>query len=135
MGKIGVLLAVMANELKIISREPGGLALLVILPYFIAGSMAFIASFFVKVTSSVFIRQFIGFEVLMLSMIMVQTGSRFLWEERRGGRLEFLLASPTSMYLILLGTSLVMIIVNIGAFTIASLPLFYMEYGLIGALG
>ncbi|WP_243675034.1 ABC transporter permease [Vulcanisaeta distributa] len=135
MGKIGVLLAVMANELKIISREPGGLALLVVLPYFIAGSMAFIASFFVKVTSSVFIRQFIGFEVLMLSMIMVQTGSRFLWEERRGGgRLEFLLASPTSMYLILLGTSLVMIIVNIGAFTIASLPLFYMEYGLIGAL-
>ncbi|ADN51666.1 ABC transporter permease [Vulcanisaeta distributa] len=137
MGKfseLNVLFAVMANELKIISREPGGLALLIILPYFIAGGMAFIASFFVRVTSGVFIRQFIGFEVLMLSMIMMQTGARFLWEERRGGRLEFLLASPTSMYVILLGTSLVMIVVNIGAFTIASLPLFYLEYGLIGAV-
>ncbi len=129
MGKfseLSVLFAVMANELKIISREPGGLALLIILPYFIAGGMAFIASFFVRVTSGVFIRQFIGFEVLMLSMIMMQTGgARFLWEERRGGgRLEFLLASPTSMYVILLGTSLVMIVVNIGAFTIASLHCF-----------
>ncbi|WP_054842472.1 ABC transporter permease [Vulcanisaeta distributa] len=137
LGKVNALLAVMMNELKIISREPGGLALLIILPYFIAGGMAFIASFFVRVTSGgVFIRQFIGFEVLMLSMIMMQTGgARFLWEERRGGgRLEFLLASPTSMYVILFGTSLVMIVVNIGAFTIASLPLFYAEYGLIGAV-
>ncbi|WP_243669661.1 hypothetical protein [Vulcanisaeta sp. JCM 16161] len=83
LGKVDVLIAVMINELKIISREPGGLALLIILPYFIAGGMAFIASFFVKVTSGVFIRQFIGFEVLMLSMIMMQTGARFLWEEKR----------------------------------------------------
>ncbi len=124
----------MINELKIISREPGGLVLLIILPYFIAGGMAFIASFFTKITSNVFIRQFVGFEVLMLSMIMVQTGARFLNEERNGGRLEFLLASPTSMYVILLGTSMVMIIVDIGAFTIASLPLLYLNYGLIGMI-
>ncbi|WP_243669659.1 hypothetical protein [Vulcanisaeta sp. JCM 16161] len=52
----------------------------------------------------------------------------------KGGRLEFLLASPTSMYVVLLGTSLVMIVVNVGAFTIASLPLFYVEYGLIGTV-
>ncbi len=133
-GKASILLAVMVNELRIISREPGGLVLLVILPYFIAGGMAFIASFFIKVTGSVFLRQFIGFEVLILSMIMMQTGARFLWEERRGGRLEFLLASPTSMYIILLGTSLVMALVDIGAFTIASLPLFYIEYGLVGTI-
>ncbi|WP_237699702.1 ABC transporter permease [Vulcanisaeta moutnovskia] len=132
--RLSILYAVMINELKIISREPGGLALLIILPYFVAGGMAFIASFFVKITSGVFLRQFIGFEVLMLSMIMMQTGARFLWEEKRGGRLEFLLATPTSMYIVLFGTSMVMIIMNIGAFTIASLPLFYAEYGLVGTI-
>ena len=133
-GRLGVLLAVMVNEFRIISREPGGLVLLIVLPYFIAGGMALIASFFVRVTGSVFLREFLGFEVLMLSMIMMQTGARFLWEEKRGGRLEFLLASPTSMYVILFGTSLVMALVDIGAFTIASLPLFYVRYGLIGTI-
>ncbi|KUO81506.1 ABC transporter [Vulcanisaeta sp. EB80] len=130
--KLDALYAVMVNELKIISREPGGLVLLVLLPYFIAGGMAFIASFFARVTVGVFVRQFLGFEVLMLSLIMVQTGARFLWEERGGGRLEFLLVSPTGMYVILLGTSLVMVLVNIGAFTIASLPILYLNYGLVG---
>lgn len=130
--RLDVLYAVMANELKIISREPGGLVLLVLLPYFIAGGMSFIASFFVRVTSGIFLRQFIGFEVLMLSIIMVQTGARFLWEERNGGRLEFLLATPTGMYVILFGTSMVMIIVNLGAFTIASLPILYISTGITG---
>ncbi|WP_069806423.1 ABC transporter permease [Vulcanisaeta thermophila] len=126
------IIAVMTNELKIISREPGGLILLIILPYFIAGGMAFIASFFTRVTGGVFIRQFIGFEVLMLSMIMLMTGSRFLYEERNGGRLEPLMATPTSMYLVLFATSFVMVLVDMGAFTIASVPLVYAEYGLRG---
>lgn len=125
-------LAVMVNELKIISREPGGLVLLILLPYFIAGGMAFVASFFTKVTGGVFLRQFIGFEVLMLSMIMLMTGSRFLYEEREGGRLEPLLATPTSMYIILFATSLVMVLVDLGAFTIASIPVVYAEYGIYG---
>ncbi|BDR93160.1 ABC transporter permease [Vulcanisaeta souniana] len=130
--KLDVLYVVMANELRIISREPGGLVLLVLLPYFIAGGMSFIASFFVRVTSGIFLRQFIGLEVLMLSIIMVQTGARFLWEEKNGGRLESLLATPTSMYVILFGTSMVMIVVNLGAFTIASLPIIYISAGITG---
>lgn len=128
-------IAVMANELKIISREPGGLVLLIILPYFIAGGTAFIASFFTKIAGSVFIRQFVGFEVLMLSMIMLMTGSRFLYEEKNGGRLEPLMATPTSMYVVLLATSLVMALVDLGAFAIASIPIIYAEYGLAGLGG
>ncbi|MCG2863130.1 MAG: ABC transporter permease [Vulcanisaeta sp.] len=131
-GKLGALYAVMINELRIISREPGGLALLVILPYFIAGGTAFIASFFTRVTVGTFTRQFLGFEVLMLSLIMVQVGARFLWEERNGGRLEFLLISPVGMYVILFGTSLTMVLVNVGAFTVASLPVLYLNYGFVG---
>lgn len=121
----------MVNELRIISREPGGLVLLIIMPYFIAGGMAFIASFFSRVTDLIFIREFLGFEVLILSLIMVQTGARFLAEERNGGRLEYLLMTSTGMYMVLLGTSLTMVIVDIGAFTIASLPVLYLSYGLI----
>jgi ABC-2 type transport system permease protein len=131
LGKLSVLYAVMVNELRIISREPGGLVLLIIMPYFIAGGMAFIASFFSRVTDLIFIREFLGFEVLILSLIMVQTGARFLAEERNGGRLEYLLMTSTGMYVVLLGTSLTMVIVDIGAFTIASLPVLYLSYGLI----
>jgi hypothetical protein len=66
--------AIMLNELRIIAREPGGLVILLLMPYLVAGGMAFMASFFTKVSGIDFIREFIGFEVVMVFMIMDQTG-------------------------------------------------------------
>lgn len=126
---IDLAVTVMVNELKIISREPGGLAILIIMPYIVAGGIAFVASFFTRVTRYEFLGEFIGFEVLTMSMLMVQTGARFIREERDGGRLESLMATPTSMYLILFSTSLSLMIVNMGAFIVAALPIIYLTYG------
>ena len=131
---IDALAAVMVNELKIISREPGGFAMLVIYPYLVTGGMAFVASFFSKINGLDFLRQFIGFEIIMLSVIMVQAGARFLREERNGGRLEYLLASPTPMHIILLATSLSMSIASIGAFITALIPLMAIYYGALGVV-
>ncbi len=126
--------AIMLNELRIIAREPGGLVILLLMPYLVAGGMAFMASFFTRVSGIDFIREFIGFEVVMVSMIMVQTGARFISEERSGGRLEHLIATPVSMYVILFATSIVMVIINISAYLVASLPVIYGVFGVIGLL-
>ncbi|GGP20017.1 ABC transporter [Thermocladium modestius] len=134
MGAINEFTAVMENEFRIISREPGGLALLVILPYFVAGGTAVIASFLASVNRYRFAEQFIGFEVVMLSIIMMQTGARFLREERNGGRLEYLLASPTNMFVILFGTSLVMASSIVAAFTVSLMPIAYGVYGIQGMM-
>lgn len=131
---IGVFWEVMINEVRIIVREPGGLAMLIIMPYLVAGGTAFMASFFTRISGLDFIRQFIGFEVILMSMIMVQTGARFLSEERSGGRLEALMVTPTSMYTILLATSMTMILVNMGAYVIASMPIIYGIFGLMGLI-
>ncbi len=132
--RLSLLWAIMINEFKIISREPGGLIILIIMPYLVAGGMAVMASFFTRVSGVNFIRQFIGFEILTVSVIMVQTGARFLNEERSGGRLEALMATPVSMYMILFATSMVMVIVNVGAYVIASLPIIYGAFGLSGLI-
>ncbi|MFP3044773.1 MAG: ABC transporter permease [Thermocladium sp.] len=126
--------AVIEGEFKIISREPGGLALLVILPYFVAGGTAIIASFLASINRYRFMEQFIGFEVVMLSIIMMQTGARFLREERNGGRLEYLLASPTNALLILLGTSIVMASSMVAAFLVSLIPVAYGVYGVPGLI-
>ena len=132
--RLSLLWAIMINEFKIISREPGGLIILIIMPYLVAGGMAVMASFFTRVSGVNFIRQFIGFEILTVSVIMVQTGARFLNEERNGGRLEALMATPVSMYMVLFATSMVMVIVNVGAYVIASLPIIYSAFGLSGLI-
>ncbi|MGC9225905.1 ABC transporter permease [Caldivirga sp.] len=130
--RVSLFWAIMINEFKIISREPGGLLILIIMPYLVAGGMAAMASFFTRVNGVDFIRQFIGFEIIMVSVIMVQTGARFLNEERSGGRLEALMATPVSMYMVLFATSIVMVLVNVGAYVVASLPIVYGTFGLSG---
>ncbi|WP_291767241.1 ABC transporter permease [Caldivirga sp. UBA161] len=132
--KLSLFWAIMVNEFKIVSREPGGLIILIIMPYLVAGGMAAMASFFTRVNGVDFIRQFIGFEVIMVSVIMVQTGARFLNEERSGGRLEALMATPVSMYMVLFATSMVMVLVNVGAYVVASLPIIYGAFGLSGLI-